>query len=149
MFSCTLDEPDQFYSPESGFLQIFISSDNLDTSIAILGTDYSISDKDSMDLLIYQGKAYDLDSNYAILYNTINAWRQEENVYNILDWNVDSGYRSFEIFETHLPPSEYNLISVGLIVSAQYLDERGSRSSIPIWPRAPVTRIRLSKVSPI
>ena len=117
LFSCALDEPEQFYSPESGFLQIFISSDNSDTSIGILGTDYSVSDKDSMDLLVYQGKAYDLDSNYAILYNSINAWRQEENVYNILDWDVDSGYRSFEIFETHLPPSEYNLISIGLIAS--------------------------------
>ena len=117
LFSCTLDEPEQFYSPQSGFLQIFISSDNSDTSIGILGTDYSVSDKDSMDLLVYQGKAYDLDSNYAILYNTINAWRQEENIYNILDWDADSGYRSFEIFETHLPPSEYNLISIGLIAS--------------------------------
>ena len=117
LFSCTLDEPEQFYSPESGFLQIFISSDNSDTSIGILGTNYSVSDKDSMDLLVYQGKAYDLDSNYAILYNTINSWRQEENIYNILDWDADSGYRSFEIFETHLPPSEYNLISIGLIAS--------------------------------
>ena len=71
IFSCTLDEPEQFYSPQSGFLQIFISSDNSDTSIGILGTDYSVSDKDSMDLLVYQGKAYDLDSNYDILYMSL------------------------------------------------------------------------------
>ena len=76
--SCTLDEPAEFYSPASGFLQVFITSDDADTTINILGIDYVISESDSMDLLVYQGKAYDLDSNYAILYKTINSWRQEE-----------------------------------------------------------------------
>ena len=64
--SCTLDEPDEFYSPVAGFLQVLLL-DDADTTINILGIDYGISESDSMDLLIYQGKAYDLDSNYAIL----------------------------------------------------------------------------------
>ena len=55
--SCTLDEPNEFYSPTAGFLQVFITSDDADTTINILGIDYSISESDSMDLLIYQGKA--------------------------------------------------------------------------------------------
>ena len=84
-YSCTLDDPEQFYSPESGFLQVFIKSDDSDSSINILGLDYNVSESDSMDLLVYQGKAYDLDSNYAILYKNINSWRQEEYVYNIMD----------------------------------------------------------------
>ena len=48
---------------------------------------------------MYQGKAYDLDSNYAILYKSINSWRQEEHTYNILDWKNMDGYNGFKIFE--------------------------------------------------
>ena len=49
--SCTLDEPIEFYSPAAGFLQVFITSDDADTTINILGIDYSISESDSMDHL--------------------------------------------------------------------------------------------------
>ena len=31
--SCTLDEPNEFYSPSSGFLQVFITSDDADTKL--------------------------------------------------------------------------------------------------------------------
>ena len=115
--SCTLDEPKQFRSPEPGFLQVFIKSDDSDSSINILGLDYNVSESDSMDLLVYQGKAYDLDSNYAILYKNINSWRQEEFIYNIMDWQTSDGYKSFKIFECHLPPFEYKSLSIGLIAS--------------------------------
>lgn len=115
--SCSLEEPDEFYSPSPGFLQVYISSDNSDTNINILGLDYSVSDSDSMDLLVYQGKAYDIDSNYAILYKSINSWRQEEYVYNIVDWEQANGYESFKIFESHLPPVEYKSLSIGIIAS--------------------------------
>ena len=115
--SCSLNEPDEFYSPSPGFLQVYISSDNSDTNINILGLDYSVSDSDSMDLLVYQGKAYDLDSNYAILYKNLNSWRQEEYVYNIMDWQVTDGYKSFKIFECHLPPIDYKSLTIGLIAS--------------------------------
>ena len=77
LISCSLEEPDEFYSSSPGFLQVYISSDSSDTDINILGSEYSISELDSMDLLVYQGKAYDIDSNYAILYKSINSWRQE------------------------------------------------------------------------
>ena len=117
LFSCSLSEPVEFYSPDAGFLQVFIKSDDLDTDINIFGVDYNISNQDSMDLLVYQGKAYDLDSNYAILYKNIKSWRQEEFVYNILDWSNNEGYRSFKIYESHVPPGNYNLITVGLIAS--------------------------------
>ncbi len=115
--SCSLDEPDEFYSPSAGFLQVFITSDNADTTINILGIDYTISESDSMDLLVYQGKAYDLDSNYAILYKTINSWRQEEYTYNIIDWKSMHGYSDFQIFESHLPPMEYKSLTLGIIAS--------------------------------
>lgn len=115
--SCSLDEPDEFYSPSSGFLQVYITSDNSDTKIKILGVDYSVSNSDSMDLLIYQGKAYDLDSNYSILYKSINSWRQEEFTYNILDWESTDGYNDFKIFETHLPPMDYRSLTMGMIAS--------------------------------
>jgi hypothetical protein len=116
-YSCALDGPEKFYSPESGFLQVFIKSDDSDSSINILGLDYNVSESDSMDLLVYQGKAYDLDSNYAILYKNINSWRQEEYVYNIMDWQASDGYKSFKIFECHLPPFNYKSLTIGMIAS--------------------------------
>ena len=45
LISCSLEEPDEFYSPSPGFLQVYISSDSSDTDINILGSEYSISAK--------------------------------------------------------------------------------------------------------
>ena len=82
-----------------------------------IGTDYGISDQDSMDLLVFQGKVFDADSNFAILFHNIKSWRQEEFVYNILDWNGNEGYTEFKIFESHVPPGTYDLLTLGLIAS--------------------------------
>ena len=46
LFSCSLSEPVEFYSPDAGFLQVFIKSDDLDTDINIFGFDYNISNQD-------------------------------------------------------------------------------------------------------
>ena len=75
--SCNISEPEEFYSPTAGFLTVNLKSDNTDTNINILGTDYGISDQDSMDLLVFQGKVFDADSNFAILFHNIKSWRQE------------------------------------------------------------------------
>ena len=105
------------FIPPHQVLQVFITFDDADTTINILGIDYSISESDSMDLLVYQGKAYDLDSNYSILYKSINSWRQEEYTYNIIDWANMDGYNDFKIFESHLPPMEYKSLTIGIIAS--------------------------------
>ena len=115
--SCNISEPEEFYSPTAGFLTVNLKSDNTDTNINILGTDYGISDQDSMDLLVFQGKVFDADSNFAILFHNIKSWRQEEFVYNILDWNGNEGYTEFKIFESHVPPGTYDLLTLGLIAS--------------------------------
>ena len=111
--SCNITEPEEFYSPTAGFVRVIIQSDNNDTNINILGVDYNISDQDSLDLLVFQGKVFNADSNYAILFHNIKSWRQEEFVYNILDWNPEE----FKIFESHVPPGVYDLITLGLIAS--------------------------------
>ena len=115
--SCNITEPEEFYSPTAGFVRVIIQSDNNDTNINILGVDYNISDQDSLDLLVFQGKVFNADSNYAILFHNIKSWRQEEFVYNILDWNPEDGYTEFKIFESHVPPGVYDLITLGLIAS--------------------------------
>ena len=96
--SCNITEPEEFYSPTAGFVRVIIQSDNNDTNINILGVDYNISDQDSLDLLVFQGKVFNADSNYAILFHNVKSWRQEEFVYNILDWNPEDGYTEFKIF---------------------------------------------------
>ncbi|MBH91053.1 MAG: hypothetical protein CMG67_02955 [Candidatus Marinimicrobia bacterium] len=115
--SCNITEPEEFYSPTAGFVRVIIRSDNSDTNINILGVDYNISDQDSLDLLVFQGKVFNADSNYAILFHNIKSWRQEEFVYNILDWDSENGYTEFKIFESHVPPGAYDLITLGLIAS--------------------------------
>ena len=115
--SCNISEPAEFYSPTAGFLIVILKSDNTDTNINILGTDYGISEQDSMDLLVFQGKVFDADSNFAILFHNIKSWRQEEFVYNILDWNSNEGYTEFKIFESHVPPGTYDMLTLGLIAS--------------------------------
>ena len=117
LHSCNISEPEEFYSPTAGFLTVNLKSDNTDTNINILGTDYGISDQDSMDLLVFQGKVFDADSNFAILFHNIKSWRQEEFVYNILDWNGNEGYTEFKIFESHVPPGTYDLLTLRLIAS--------------------------------
>jgi len=115
--SCNISEPIEFYSPAPGLVRVLLKSDNTDTSINILGVDYSISEQDSMDLLVYQGKVFNSDSNYAILFHNVKSWRQEEFIYNLLDWNSSTGYTVFKVFESHVPPGEYDMITLGLKAS--------------------------------
>ena len=51
--SCTLDEPNEFYSPSAGFLQVFITSDDADTTINILGIDYNVSQSQILWIFLY------------------------------------------------------------------------------------------------
>ncbi len=109
IISCdTVIEP----SPDPGILRITLQSDPSDTSIVKVTDTLYVSQNDSLSLRIFQGKAYN-DTVYAILYKDINSYKQEEITYNIIKRD-STGYKRFTIFESFVPPSDYDRIRFGI-----------------------------------
>ena len=99
-------------SSEPGILSIVLQSEPSDTSVIIVVDTLSVAPTDSFGVTIFQGKAYD-DSVYAILYTDLRSTQQEDIVYNII--KIENGeYKKFTIFESYVPPGEYNKIHFGL-----------------------------------
>ncbi|GAB4366410.1 MAG: hypothetical protein Kow0042_06260 [Calditrichia bacterium] len=99
-------------SPQPGILRITLEADPADTSIVIITDTFSVQPGDFFAVTIFQGKVF-RDSTFAVLYPTIESYKQEDIVYNII--RRDSlGYQRFTIFESHVPPSDYNRIQFGV-----------------------------------
>ena len=103
-------------SPEPGIVRVVLQADARDTSIVILGSDWVVAAGDSLDLMVYQGKVWDIDANFATLYKCHDSWRQEEYYYNVLS-RVDGEYESFVAFESFVPDGKYESISIGMRAS--------------------------------
>jgi len=96
-----------------GILRIILEADPADSTINILGQTYGISENDSLGVNIYQGRAVNADSNFALLYTNVESWRQDQHTYNLLK-TIEGVSVQHTVFESFVPPGDYSAISMGL-----------------------------------
>ena len=106
-------------SLDPGILRITLESNPLDTSIVIVNNTFNISQDDSFGVTIYQGKIYN-DENFAFLYMNTRSY-QTEKIYNILR-NEDTEYKKFIIYESHVPPGDYDVLQFGIMPNPFEID---------------------------
>ncbi len=99
-------------SPDPGILRITLFSDSTDTTIVIVTDTFTVGLEDSFGVTIFQGKVYK-DSAFAVLYPTLWSYKQEDIVYNLIK-REGNQYMSFIIFESYVPPQDYNRIKFGI-----------------------------------
>jgi len=110
--SCSdLTKADEKISP--GILRVVLESDPADSTISILGVTYGIGEDDSLGINVYQGRAVNVDSSFALLYTNVNSWRQDQHTYNLLKM-TDGVLAQHTVFESFVPPGNYKSISMGL-----------------------------------
>jgi hypothetical protein len=110
--SCSdLTKADEKISP--GILRVILESDPADSTISILGVTYGIGEDDSLGINVYQGRAVNVDSNFALLYTNVNSWRQDQHTYNLLKM-TDGVLAQHTVFESFVPQGNYKSISMGL-----------------------------------
>ncbi|MCK4577794.1 MAG: hypothetical protein KAU50_03320 [Candidatus Marinimicrobia bacterium] len=70
-------------SLDPGILRVILQSDPADTSIVVVSDTLTVLPWNSFDVTVFQGKVYS-DSNYALLFKDITAYRPEDLTYNVL-----------------------------------------------------------------
>jgi hypothetical protein len=105
-------------SPEPGLLRVNLMADKADSSIVISGDTLYASPGDSMEIIIFQGRAYN-DSNYVILLKNRDQAVAEDHRYNLLRRNNSGDYKKYTIFEYYVPPKSYNKLQFG--ISSKFL----------------------------
>jgi hypothetical protein len=100
-------------SPQAGIVRVTLESNPADTSIIVIVDTLVISDQDSMDLTVFQGRVAVGDARFATLFPSLNSYRQEDVVYNILRRKSGS-YVRYVIFESYVPPGSYDAVQFGM-----------------------------------
>lgn len=110
LLACTSGIED---SPAPGIVRIILQSDPADTALVILGDTITVVEgSDYFIATVFQGRVY-RDSLFALLYRTLNSFRQTDDTYNLLA-RRDGQYLPMQLFETYVPPQQYNRIEFGL-----------------------------------
>jgi hypothetical protein len=99
-------------SPEPGILRITLESDQTDTTIVFVTDTFTVSDRDTFLIEIFQGKVF-RDTSYATLYarRTLNVELTLR--YNLLT-RANNQYQKLTIFESYVPPLTYDKIRFGM-----------------------------------
>ena len=105
-------------SPAQGTIRVTFQSDPADTTIEIVEFTFSVSEDDWFGATIFQGKVYN-DDQFALLYTSTKSYLLEDVTYNILE-RENNEYEKFTIFESYVPPGDYNLLQFG--VTAEWLE---------------------------
>ncbi len=102
-------------SPQHGVVRVMFSSDPADTLLIEKSDTFSVSTRyDAFFVLkVFQGRIYQ-DSNFAVLYPRIDSYRQEDEFVNIIALDSTGGYKNYKVFESYVPPGEYNSIEFGV-----------------------------------
>ncbi|MCK6620885.1 MAG: hypothetical protein HUU32_06420 [Calditrichaceae bacterium] len=110
LLACTSGIED---SPGAGIVRVILQSDPADTSIIILGDTVAVVEgSDYFTSTVFQGRVY-RDSLFALLYTTLNSFRQTDDSYNLLE-RRNGQYLPIQLFETYVPPQQYNRLEFGL-----------------------------------
>ena len=96
-----------------GIVRVVLQSDPDDTEMEILGEIIPVSDNDSLGVNVFQGKAWSVNDNYAILFPSVHHYFQDQFTLNVLK-RADDTYLPYVVFESFVPAGNYNSISMGL-----------------------------------
>ncbi len=99
-------------SPEPGILRITLESDQTDTTIVFVTDTFTVSDRDTFLIEIFQGKVF-RDTSYATLYARRSLNVEVTLRYNLLS-RENHQYQKLTIFESYIPPYTYNKIRFGM-----------------------------------
>ncbi len=102
-------------SPKHGIVRVMFSSDPADTLLIEKSDTFSVSTRyDAIFMLkVFQGRVYK-DSDFAVLYPTIGSYRQEDEFVNIIALDSSGIYKNYKVFESYVPPGNYNSIEFGV-----------------------------------
>ena len=108
-------------SPSPGILRITLQSDPVDTILVERSDTFAVNPTYPALFMIkiFQGRVYK-ESNLAVLYRTTKDYRQEDALYNILELDSLGKYEQFTIFESFIPPGDYNSVEFGINAASGY-----------------------------
>lgn len=112
IYDCTTGVQD---SPQHGIVRIMFKSDPADTILIEKSDTFSVSTRyDAIFMLkVFQGRIY-RDSNFAVLYPTVKSYRQEDEFVNIIAVDSLGNYKDYKVFESYVPPGNYNSLEFGV-----------------------------------
>lgn len=103
-------------SPTPGVLRVTLQSDPEDVSIIIVNDTLIVSQQDSFEVTIFQGRVY-ADSNFALLFKDTTSFRTIDFTYNLLGMDSTGEYQQVVIYESYVPPIDYTSIQFGMTAS--------------------------------
>jgi hypothetical protein len=111
-YNCTTGVTD---SPDHGIVRVMFSSDPADTVLIEKSDTFSVSTRYTaiFVLKVFQGRVY-RDSDFAVLYPTIGSYRQEDEFVNIISVDSSGNYKNYKVFESYVPPGNYNSLEFGV-----------------------------------
>lgn len=112
IYNCTTGVTD---SPDHGIVRIVFSSDPADTILIEKSDTFSVSTRYQaiFMLKVFQGRIY-RDSDFAVLYPTIESYRQEDEFVNVIALDSLGNYKKYKVFESYVPPGDYNSLEFGV-----------------------------------
>lgn len=113
IFNCTTGVTD---SPDHGIVRVVFSADPADTILIEKSDTFSVSTRYQAIFLlkVFQGRIY-RDSDFAVLYPTIESYRQEDEFVNIIEVDSFGNYKKYKVFESYVPPGNYNSLEFGVV----------------------------------
>lgn len=99
-------------SPRPGVLRVTLQAAPEDSVLEVQGQRYTARNRNDFEMNISQGRAIN-DSLYADLYPDLNAFRQLDLSYDILEFEDGNPVR-YTIFETNLPPATYDQLEFNM-----------------------------------
>ncbi len=99
-------------SPLPGVLKITLQSNPNDTMIVVISDTLVVGEEDYFGNVIFQGRVFSGD-HYAFLFPDKDKPQQEDKTYNIIE-RINGEYTQYTIFESYVPPGEYDAIEFGI-----------------------------------
>lgn len=112
LYNCTTGVND---SPGHGIVRIMFTADPADTVLIERSDTFSVSTRyDAFFVLkVFQGRVY-RDSDFAVLYPNIGSYRQRDEFVNIIAVDSSGKYINYMVFESYIPPGDYNSLEFGV-----------------------------------
>ncbi|MCI0514692.1 hypothetical protein L0128_15870 [candidate division KSB1 bacterium] len=113
-FGCFINSCDMGVepSPAPGVLRVTLQADPADSTILIVKDWFTVKYGDFFLVTIFQGKAFN-DSNYAVLFVDKSSYQEKQSLFNMIE-KKENTFERYVIFESYLPPFEYDRIQFGI-----------------------------------
>jgi hypothetical protein len=96
-----------------GIVRVVLQADPSDTEMVILGETVVVAEGDSLGINVFQGKAWSVQDDYAILFKDVDSYYQDQYMYNVIKQD-NNLYLPYVVFESFVPAGNYKAVSMGL-----------------------------------